>query len=95
MEQVMFGNVEVVLGEQPTKRRVLVFDMIDNEMLLESDRDEERQSTRHKFKTVRAWHRYINRRDNKFERREVPQEAIAIAIEKMQRQIKYVEKVTR
>ena len=85
---MMFQSAEVLVGGEPLKRRILKFDLIDANMVLESDCDQERETTRHKFRTVRFWSR-LNRRDSTMQRRSIPQEAIENALQQMRKQIQY------
>jgi hypothetical protein len=83
-----FSSVEVIIAGSPLKRRVLGFYLLDATLVLDYDADEERETTRHKFKRVRWWSR-LDGRNNTMERRDVPQAAINEALDNVRSQIKY------
>jgi hypothetical protein len=84
-----FSNPEVILQESPLKRRVLRFALLDTSLMLDYDADEERATTRHKFKVVRAWSR-LDGRNNKMDKRDVPIPAITKALAQARGQITYI-----
>ncbi len=83
-----FSNVQVIVDPSALSRRVLEFRLFDASMVLDYDADEERQTTRHKFKVVRLWER-IDQRFNTMQRRDVPEHAIQQALEQFRQQIRY------
>lgn len=78
----------ITVDESPLKRRVMRFEMIDDYVVLDSDVDEERASTRHKFRPVRQWVRH-NSRHSTIERRSVPQHVIDAAMADIRSQVVY------
>lgn len=82
----------ITIDESPIKRRVLRFEMIDAHVVLDSDVDEERASTRHKFRPARQWVRH-NSRHSTIERRSVPQHVIDAAMADIRSQIVYRDEV--
>lgn len=83
-----FSNVKLIVEASPLKRRVLFFYLIDSILVLDYDADEERATTRHKFRPVRWWSR-LDGRSNTMDRRGVPQAAIDEALDNVRSQIKY------
>lgn len=80
----------ITIDESPIRRRVLVFVMLDDFVVLDSDVDEERATKRHKFRWVRSWLRLRNKHST-MERRGVPQHAIDAAMADIRSQIVYRE----
>ena len=83
-----FSSVVVIISVLPLKRRVLGFYLLDATLVLDYDADEERETTRHKFKRFKWWSR-LDGRNNTMERRDVPQAAINEALDNVRSQIKY------
>lgn len=83
-----FSRIEVIIADSPLKRRVLGFYLLDETLVLDYDADEERETTRHKFKRIKWWSR-LDGHDNTMERRDVSQEAINEALDNVRSQIKY------
>ncbi len=74
-------------------RRSLTFVILDTTVVLETDRDEVRPSTRHKFRQKRIWERR-DQRSNTMQRRDVPPEIVTQAVEYYRQQITFEEAVS-
>ena len=85
-----FAPVDVIITESPLKRRFLTFCLIDATLVLDYDADEERETTRHKFRPVGRWSR-LHGRHNTIVRRHVPLEVVNEALENVRSQIKYAD----
>lgn len=70
-------------------RRVRTFSCYDGRVRLETDCFQERESARHRFKTMRYWSR-LDRRDSTMEQQPVPKEAVEAALEYFRSQISYL-----
>lgn len=88
MEGAIGMRYEVTIDGSKLSRRVLRFQQLDRGLVLDEDCDEERDTTRHKWRIVRWWSR-LNRRDSTMERREVPQAAIDEALAQARADISY------
>lgn len=81
---------DITININPLSRRVVRFMLIDDHVVIDSDVDEERASTRHKFRPVRQWVRRSHR-ESTMERRNVPQQVIDAAMADIRSQIVYRE----
>lgn len=86
-----FSKPEVIIEESPTKRRVLRFYLLRSKLVLDVDVVQERKTKRHKWRNIAKWSR-LDRRDNDFDKREVPPEAIEQALADIRGQITYSDK---
>jgi len=83
-------NTEVVILADDLSRRRIVFTTIDNWVVVDFDLDEIRKSKRHKWSVAGRWSR-LNLRENTIARREIPEEAVREAVEKIREQIQFRE----
>ena len=83
-----FASPTIVIMDSPLTRRVIRFYLLGPTLVLDYDADEERATTRHKFRPVRWWSR-LDSRNNTMARREPPEEVIADALADVRAQIRY------
>lgn len=87
---MFWKDIDVIIEDGELSRRVLRFSIIDCNVVLNEDRDEKRETKRHKFKANRRWMR-LHKRESNMNRREIPYSAILQAVEEFRKQIRFDE----
>jgi len=82
-------RTEVIIQHSPLKRRVLRFVLLGTEVVLDFEADEERKTTRHRFRATRTWSRMMWRRTEQGPE-SVPQSAVDQALADLRGRLKYV-----
>ena len=86
-----FRPIDIIVDEVDTSRRVLEFILLDACLVVDRDLDQTRKSKRHGWRNDDYYWQRTSQRDNRGEKRSVPQEAIDVALGYARSQIHYRE----